>query len=223
MSMERVISVAVGELTTTELPPGSNKVKYNTEYYGQAVSGDAYKWCLVFLWWVFKHSGEASAFFGGAKTASCGTFLKWYQAQGLTVPVAEVQPGDIAILNFHGTKATEHCGLVVDVGLKDGIYTVTTVEGNTSPGLEGSQDNGGCVALKDRYIRQVIAVCRPQYKEEKEPMPKDDITGHWAEQPIRRCMQRGLMQGDPDGTWRPDQAVTRAELAVILDRLGVLE
>lgn len=221
MSLSKVLDTARGELGRTEWPPGSNNVKYNTAYYGYEVAGDAWKWCLVFLWWVFQQAGERMAFFGGGKTASCGTLLRWYREQGLTVPVSQVQPGDIVILNFHGTKATEHCGLVVDVGLKNGVYTVSTVEGNTSPGLEGSQDNGGCVARKERYIRQVIAVCRPQYTEEVEPV--DDIKGHWAEQAIRRCIMRGLIKGYPDGTFRPDREVTRAELAVILDRLGLLD
>lgn len=212
MSLSKVIAAAVGELGNTEWPPGSN-----LNPYGKAYGMDGQPWCVIWLWYIFREAGESMAFFGGAKTASCGTLLKWYQAQGLTAPVSEVQPGDIVILNFHGTKATEHCGLVVDVGLKNGVYTVSTVEGNTSPGLEGSQNNGGCVARKERYIRQVIAVCRPQYTEEVEPV--DDIKGHWAEQAIRRVMDHGFMRGFPDGSFRPDQAVTRAELATILDRL----
>ena len=71
---------------------------------------------------------------------------------------------------------------------------------------------------KLRHPSQVVAVLRPQYKPE-EPVPVDDITGHWAESSIRRAMDMGLMKGYPDGSWKPDQPVTRAELAVILDRL----
>ena len=63
-----------------------------------------------------------------------------------------------------------------------------------------------------------MGVCRPQYKEE-DPQPVDDVTGHWAERAIRRCMARGLLKGYPDGSFQPDKPVTRAELAVILDRL----
>lgn len=49
-----------------------------------------------------------------------------------------------------------------------------------------------------------------------------DYTGHWAEKSIRKAIGAGIMKGYGDGTWRPEQPVTRAELAVILDRLGVL-
>ena len=182
-------------------------------------------WCMQFIWWVFREAGESSAFFGGAKTASCGTFLKWYQEQGQTVPVSEVQPGDVVILNFHGTKATEHCGYVTGVvrnkGKSDGyVLRIQTIEGNTS--ILGSQSNGGMVCEKTRYPYQVVGVCRIQYKEE-EPMPKTDYENHWAEQSIRWAMEEGLIRGYPDGSFRPDQPVTRAELATILHRYHAKE
>lgn len=211
MSIERVIELARGELGYTENPANSNNTKYGAAY---GLQGQP--WCVIFLWWIFREAGESAAFFGGAKTASCGTLLRWYREQGQTVPVEQVQPGDIVILNFHGTKDTEHCGSVVDV--KRAITTVasvTTIEGNTSS--SGSQDNGGIVCEKVRFPRQIVAVCRPKYQ--PEPVTVDDITGHWAEKAIRWCMERGLMQGYEDGTFQPDKPVTRAELATVIKRL----
>lgn len=213
MSLSKVIEIARGELGVTENPPGSNIQKYGAEY-----GLNAAPWCVIFLWWCFSHAGEKAAFFGGAKTASCGTLLRWYREQGLTVPVSEVQPGDIVILNFHGTKDTEHCGLVYEV-VRDSygkLVGVRTYEGNTSPS-DGSQSNGGMVCDKDRLMRYIVAVCRPQYQ--PEPKTVGDIAGHWAEKAIRRCMERGLLRGYPDGSFGPDKPVTRAEIAVILDRL----
>jgi N-acetylmuramoyl-L-alanine amidase len=52
---------------------------------------------------------------------------------------------------------------------------------------------------------------------------KDDITGHWAEQSIRKAMKAGVIRGHADGRFGPDEPVTRAQLAVILDRLGLLK
>jgi len=222
MSAESVIAVAEGELGTTEWPPDSNSVKYNTEYYGRPVSGSEYKWCVNGLWWVYQHADEKSAFFGGGKTASCGTLLRWYREMGQTVAVSQVGRADIVILNFSGTLDTEHCGLVTEVERKNGsILYIRTIEFNTTPGLEGSQDNGGSVASKVRYPRQVVGVCRPRYKEE--PMAKDDLTGHWAEDACRRAEEKGVMRGYPDGSWCPDKPMTRAELATVLDRLGLLD
>lgn len=216
MSLNRVISIARGELGQTESPRGSNRIKYWDEY-DQSWQGQP--WCLAFLWWVFREAGEGSAFFGGGKTASCGTLLRWYQAQGQTVPVRDVQPGDIVILNFRGTKDTQHCGLVVDVQrLQGALLSITTVEGNTTPGLEGSQSNGGSVALKTRHPAQIVAVCRPQYQ----PEEKTDYDGHWAADSIRKAVRKGILNGYGDGTIRPSEPVTRGQLAAILDRLGLL-
>ena len=96
------------------------------------------------------------------------------------------------------------------------ILYVKSIEGNTTT-TGGSEDNGGVVAEKVRYPRNIVGVARPKYKEEE--MPKDDITGHWAEDAIRRCMKRKITTGFPDGTFRPNEPVTRAEAATMIDRL----
>lgn len=49
----KFLAIARAEVGVTEYPSGSNKVKYNTWYYGSAVSGSAYPWCLVFQVWCF--------------------------------------------------------------------------------------------------------------------------------------------------------------------------
>ena len=213
MSLSKVLELARAELGTTEDPPGSNLTKYGF-WYGV----DGVPWCVIFLCWLFNQAGERMAFLGGGKTASCSMLLRWYKEQGLTVPVEDVQVGDIVILNFHGTKDTEHCGLVVET-LGNGIY-IQTIEGNTTKSDKNGNDqsNGGMVCAKTRYPSQIVGVCRPQYKPE-EPKAIDDITGHWAEKAIRRCIERGLLKGYPDGSFQPDKPVTRAELAVILDRM----
>lgn len=214
MSAEAVIAVAREELGYTENPPGSNRVKY-WETFGSEWQGQP--WCVAFLAWCFRQAGENAAFFGGGLTASCGTLLRWYEAMRQNVPPAmahEVQPGDIVILNFHGTKDTEHCGIVESKG----SGYIVTIEGNTGT---GNQANGGMVCRKTRYPAQIVGICRPKYKEE--PVKKDDLTGHWAEAACRKAEAKGVMRGYPDGSWAPDKTLTRAELATVLDRLGLLE
>ena len=209
--MERVLEIARGELGTTEYPPGSNHVKYWNDY-DERMQGQP--WCVIFLWWIFWKAKQAAAFFAGAKTAGCGTLGRWYQAQGMTVPITEIRKGDIVLLNFHGTLTPEHCGIVEEVV---GFGLVKTIEGNTSPGEEGSQDNGGCVARKTRTAAQIVMICRPDYKEIN--MPKTDFEKHWAREDIEWAMDTGIVKGYPDGTFHPDQPITRAEAAVMLRRL----
>jgi hypothetical protein len=212
MSLSKVLETARGELGYTESPPGSNRTKY-WEAYDPAWQGQP--WCAAFLWWCFREAGEGSAFFGGAKTASCGMLYRWYREQGQTVPAEEVRAGDILLLNFRGGTEPEHCGLVEDTPVQNGRTVIYTVEGNTATGYEGSQNNGGCVALRIRYPSQIVGVCRPQYKDE--PMPKD-YEGRWSEQAMRWAIDAGIMEGYPDGTFRPEKPVTREELAVMLQR-----
>ena len=46
--------------------------------------------------------------------------------------------------------------------------------------------------------------------------PFTDIAGHWAEDTITRWADVGIVNGYPDGTFKPDEPITRAELAKIV-------
>jgi parallel beta-helix repeat protein len=45
-----------------------------------------------------------------------------------------------------------------------------------------------------------------------------DIRGHWAEGFIQALVSRGIVSGFPDGTFKPEAAVTRAQYATMLAR-----
>lgn len=47
-----------------------------------------------------------------------------------------------------------------------------------------------------------------------------DTQGHWAENYIYQTAGVGLIHGYPDGTFRPDQTITRAEFITILAQFG---
>ena len=213
MSVKAVVDVARSYLSVTEDPPGSNRTIFGAEY-----GLDGQPWCVIFLWYCFTHAGERMAFFGGGKTASCSILLRWYREQGLTVPVSEVQAGDIVILNFSGTVEPQHCGLVTHVERSGrSILYIKTIEGNTTRG-DTSQDNGGMVCKKVRYPRQVVGVCRPQYQPEPEIV--DDWSNHHAADAIRWGIETGLIRGYPDGSVRPDEPVPLWRMLTILQRLA---
>jgi hypothetical protein len=48
---------------------------------------------------------------------------------------------------------------------------------------------------------------------------KDVEQDRWSKNFIKMCVDEGLMQGYPDGTFKPGASVTREELAVVLARL----
>jgi N-acetylmuramoyl-L-alanine amidase len=48
---------------------------------------------------------------------------------------------------------------------------------------------------------------------------KDDITGHWAETTIRNFITKGYVSGYSDGTFKPDNSITRAEFITIINKI----
>lgn len=48
-----------------------------------------------------------------------------------------------------------------------------------------------------------------------------DIGGHWAEEHISEWIEMGNISGYPDGTFRPNNSITRAEFATLLNRIVV--
>ncbi|MEQ4482371.1 S-layer homology domain-containing protein [Cohnella silvisoli] len=48
------------------------------------------------------------------------------------------------------------------------------------------------------------------------PVNFSDISGHWAEANIKKAVSGGIVKGYPDGTFKPNRTVTRAEFAVML-------
>lgn len=67
------------------------------------------------------------------RTGSCSALLNWYKKHRPECIAADPQAGDIIIYNFG------HTGIVESAART----TITAIEGNTSPGAAGSQDNGG--------------------------------------------------------------------------------
>ncbi|MFC4598449.1 cadherin-like beta sandwich domain-containing protein [Cohnella hongkongensis] len=52
-----------------------------------------------------------------------------------------------------------------------------------------------------------------------EPDVPGDAEGHWAAGAIGKTLQSGVLKGYPDGTFRPDRSLTRAEAVRVLNQL----
>lgn len=155
MKVQTVLSLASKEVGTTEYPPNSNNVKYNTWFYGREVSGASYPWCATFISWLFKNTNLIK------KTASCIDMAQWFKDKGMWTD--EPLPGDIVFFKFNtNSRWTNHVGIV----LKVNGATLTTIEGNTSSTSSGSQDNGGMVALRTRNSNNIVGFGRPCYEDE---------------------------------------------------------
>ncbi|RED51920.1 cadherin-like beta sandwich domain-containing protein [Cohnella phaseoli] len=52
-----------------------------------------------------------------------------------------------------------------------------------------------------------------------EPVVPNDAKGHWAAGAIGKALQADILKGYPDGTFRPDRTLTRAEAVRVLNQL----
>lgn len=201
-----VLDIARRELGIREDPAGSNRVKYNTWYYGREVSGAAYPWCMVFVQWCFHQAGIPLPL----KTASCGALMRTARKAGQWV-TGGFRPGDVAIYDFPGGAATDHCGVIEKLTLTG----VTAIEGNTSQA--GSQSNGGQVCRKNRPASLIVGAVRPKYKEgphmDNTPSPAHKEGVEWA-------VKNGILAGDASGDLRLTESVTRQQMCTMLYRFA---
>ena len=159
---KKVMSTALQYLGVKESPAGSNKVKFNTDYYGSAVSGSAYPWCCTFIWDVFRMAGASQLFYDGKKTAYCPTVASWGGSAGLTVPINSGRYGDLVLFDWNHDGVADHIALIE--GMKDnGSYL--TIEGNTAI---GNDSNGGEVMRRVRPQSTICCIIRPKYEQEAE-------------------------------------------------------
>lgn len=202
---EEILAIARRELGNTEFPANSNQVKYNTWYYGRAVSGSAYPWCMAFVQWVFAQAKAPELL--PARTASCGALMKAAQKAGVWV-ARDFRPGDVVIYDFSGRRsATEHTGIVE---LSDSAG-VTAIEGNTSQA--GSQSNGGQVCRKIRSSRLIVGAVRPQYKEEKRMDNTPDMA---HKEGVEWARKYKILNGSAAGDLMLSQPVTRQQFCTML-------
>lgn len=124
MTVEDIIALAKTQIGTTEDPPGSNNIKYNTEYYGHPSD---LPWCVVFIWWLFKELGASDLFCGGMKTAWCNDVRDYAQRNNQWV-TDNYKPGDLVLFNWDADGVLDHIGLVIEVNGN----ALTTIEGNVS-------------------------------------------------------------------------------------------
>ena len=219
MTAEKILEIARDQLGIKENPPNSNRCKFNTAYYGQEVSGSAYPWCAVFVWWCFRESGASELFYGGKKTASCSTLLGFHKAQAVR---GNYLPGDIIFFNFDGRKNTQHVGICEGW---DGRY-ITTIDGNTAPTNEA---NGGAVMRRKRDKKYIVGAYRPAYEEDDivtqadfDKMMDDYLkrrgdkpASGWAGELLQQAKSAGITDGS-----RPQSFATREEVVTMLLNAG---
>lgn len=153
--VENLIETARGELGTAR--KSINMVKYNKSYYGHDVSGEDFKWCVVFLWWCMQKCRVPMSVF--PKTARVFTLRDWYKEKDRYFKASSTPlQGDLVVFSY------SHIGLVVKV-TDDQVITI-----------EGNQDDAVRKIAHSRGESTIDGYCRPAYHlVEVDDMTKDEL------------------------------------------------
>jgi uncharacterized repeat protein (TIGR02543 family) len=84
----------------------------------------------------------------------------------------------------------------------------------------GGEVNGNNITVKVNHFTKYAVFSVGQRTDStadtKQTISFSDISGHWAEANIKQAVSAGIVSGYPDGSFKPDRTVTRAEFAVML-------
>ncbi|WP_051688097.1 S8 family serine peptidase [Desulfofalx alkaliphila] len=122
------------------------------------------------------------------------------RADGGSLKIDSVAAGSLRLINNSDVPNTRAVGLAA--GTK--VYYLPQGQGRAEPRLDAVYDLG-YAALINRLATA-------------EPAAYNDTLNHWAEKVIADMSRRNLVGGFPDGSFQPDQDVTRAQFASMLVR-----
>lgn len=199
-----------------ENPPGSNHTTYWAEVYPAANGpGMDWAWCAGFLCAVYNRLGidwrgiVAAPFY-------CPSIESWARVRGFwtTTP----WPGDLVLYGYTGPgQVSPHIGIFE----RWTAGAVQAIEGNTSPGSAGSQDNGGGVYRRVRSLGWVRG-----FVDMRAAITYYTARGVW--EPVDpRARQTELAAAgfdiEIDGIYGPATRADWSEYMTITDRLDALE
>lgn len=144
----------------TESPPNSNRGREISEWQRDVAGIDGQPWCGAFQGYALRHVAGIEVAPGIVYTpniinyakSGTGGFVSWH-------PWSKRKPGDLVLFKWPGVSSApcDHVGMLDD----DRVHTI---EGNTSSGDSGSQNNGGGVYRRDRGSQFVVGCARPRYR-----------------------------------------------------------
>lgn len=87
---------------------------------------------------------------------------------------------------------------------------------NGSTGDSGSSDGNGTTGGNNGSSGSGTGGSTGQGSTDVEPAALTDISKNWAKDSIQRLVKAGVLNGYPDGTFRPDNYLTRAEFCIVI-------
>ena len=135
-----------------EVPSGSNRGPRVEQYQAvDNIPGGGYAWCAAFVTWCYRQAFWPE---DGWNVAYVPSWVAEARAgrHGLSL-VSNPGAGDLVAFDWQGDGKHDHIGIVRWTVPVPGGRVAFTVEGNTSAGASGSQDNGDGVYKRNRFCR----------------------------------------------------------------------
>ena len=155
------------------------------------------EWCATFISALGIKHGLTDIIY---PECGCGEMIKLFKNHGISLRKDNPKVGDITFYSWHCNGVANHVGIIADVSY-NGMLSV--IEGNKSESVGYRQ-----LKYTDSTI---LGFVTPKYKVEDNPST-------WAKDAWDKATELKIM----DGT-RPHDALTREELAVVLERVGLLD
>lgn len=101
-----------------------------------------------------------------------------------------------------------------------GMWYTSSVSTMAEMGIAYGRDTG-YFDPDDKITRAEFAAIAARFDSQPYSGPDkfSDISGHWAAVHINRAAEKGWIVGYPDGTFKPDQYITRAEAMTLINRV----
>lgn len=133
-------------------------------------------------------------------------------ARAIDKYLAPVTPGESdgisAMPNLYEIKATDAVCVYLEVGFHDNPEEAKWIIDNTNKIAEMIA-RGLCEHYAVPYVP--VSTGKPAFE--------DVAQEKWYAQSIAYCVEHGIMQGDGNGKFRPEEPITRAEIAAVASRL----
>lgn len=138
-----------------------------------------------------------------------GYYVRQKLPDGRRIYYGHMAKGSIVVKAGQGIKQGDKLGTMGSTGRSTGAHThlEIRVPGTSKTSLDITEFTG---------IPNKIGTY--EYKEETNMKFKDVPDTHWAAKAIDELSEKGIIKGYEDGTFRPDESITRAEAAVMLSR-----
>lgn len=138
-----------------------------------------------------------------------GYYVRQLLPDGRRIYYGHMAKGSICVKAGQSIKTGDKLGTMGSTGNSTGAHThiELRIKGTSKESLDISELTG-IPNIKGIY----------EYKEEEDMKFKDVPDTHWAAKAIEELSEEGIINGYEDGSFKPEQPVTRAEAAVMISR-----